>query len=109
MLRLNIFLSFLASSLLFSLSFNAQAAETTTTTVVEKSTIVTPAPKAICTSVAAHWEGNVWVATHDVCKYENRPEGAAWVSDYWTCTEATASGSCTTWTLVPGHWIATAP
>lgn len=76
-----------------------------TTTIVEKKTIITPEPKGVCTSVAAHWEGDVWVGTHDVCTYENRTEGAAWVNDYWSCTVATADGNCTTWTLVPGHWV----
>lgn len=87
--------------------FCVQAEETVTTTVVEKNTIVSPTPKATCSAVAGHWEGNVWIATHDVCKYENRVEGVAWVSDYWSCTEATADGTCTSWTLVPGHWVKT--
>jgi len=87
-------------------SFAIQAQETTTT-VVEKHVIISPAPKAICTSVAGHWEGSVWVDTHDVCKYENRTEGAAWVNDYWSCTASNPDGTCTSWTLVPGHWVTT--
>ena len=77
---------------------------TTTTTVVEKHTIITPAPKAVCTAVAGHWEGSVWVDTHNVCRYENRSEGAAWVDTYWSCTVYDANGNCTSWALVPGHW-----
>jgi hypothetical protein len=102
MLRFRI--SFLCIGLLSLISFGAQA-ETTTTTTVVKRVITTPAPKAVCTSVVAHWEGNTWVDTHDICKYENRSEGVAWVNDYWSCTEAAADGSCKTWSLVPGHWV----
>ena len=100
---------FLAIALLFSvLSFSVQAQDTTTTTtVVEKHVIISPAPKAVCSSVAGHWEGNVWVDTHDICKYENRTEGVAWVNDYWSCTASDADGNCTAWTLVPGHWVKT--
>lgn len=99
-------LSFICVSLLASLiSFGVEAQETTTT-VVEKHIIVTPAPKGVCTSVAGHWEGNVWVDTHEECKYEKRSEGVTWINDYWSCTVATADGTCTTWVLVPGHWSA---
>jgi hypothetical protein len=87
------------------ISLGAQAQETTTT-VVEKHVIISPAPKGVCTSVAGHWEGAVWVETHDVCKYENRTEGVAWVNEYWSCTAATNDGTCTTWAFVPGHWQA---
>ena len=100
-------LSALAIVLLSSvLSFSVQAQETTTT-VVEKRTVITPAPKGACSTVAGHWEGDIWVDTHNVCKYENRTEGVAWVSDYWSCTAADADGNCTAWTLVPGHWVKT--
>jgi hypothetical protein len=88
-------------------SFAQAQKTTTTTTVIEKHIVVSPAPKAVCSSVAAHWEGNVWVDTHDVCKYENRVEGVAWVNDYWSCTVATADGTCTSWVLVPGHGVKT--
>jgi len=101
--RLSIFIVGLLS-LLFSLGVKAQE---TATTVVEKRVIVSPAPKAVCSTVAGHWEGNIWINTHDVCKYENRAEGVAWVNDYWSCTEAAADGTCTTWVLVPGHWVKT--
>jgi len=87
-------------------SFNALAQTTTTTTVVEKH-IVTPAPKGTCTTVAAHFEGDVWQDSYTICKYENRQEGVAWVSEYWSCTASTSDGTCTTWALVPGHWIST--
>ena len=82
-------------------------AQTTQTTVVEKRVIQTPAPKGTCTTIAAHWEGNEWRDTYTLCKYENRKEGVAWVSDYWSCNQYTADGQCTTWTLVPGHWVST--
>lgn len=102
---LNIRLSTITISLLsIFISFSIHAQNTTT---MEKHIIVTPAPKANCTSVAGHWEGNIWVDTHSVCKYESRTEGAAWVSEYWSCTEATDDGTCTTWALVPGHWVKT--
>ena len=86
------------------IAISIQAQETI---VVEKQVIISPAPKAICTSVAAHWEGTVWIDTHDVCKYENRIEGVAWINDYWSCTSASADGTCLTWVLIPGHWVKT--
>ncbi len=100
MLRFRFDLTVVAVSLLSALlSFSVQAQETA---------IISPAPKATCTSVPGHWDGAVWVTTHDVCKYENRIEGVAWVNDYWSCTAATADGTnCTTWVLVPGHWVKT--
>jgi len=84
-------------------SFSAQA----DTTVIEKRVITTPAPKATCTTVPGSWKGNTWIDAHQVCKYENRKEGAAWVDSYWSCTEAGADGTCTAWTLVPGYWVQT--
>ena len=96
----------LISLLALFIPFGAQAQDTTTT-VVEKRVIITPAPKANCYSVAGHWENDVWVDTHDICKYENRVEGVAWVNDYWSCTAANADGTCTNWVLVPGHWVKT--
>lgn len=100
-------LSVIAISLLPSLlSFNVQAKEVKTT-VIEKHVIVSPAPKAVCTPVAGHWESGVWINKHDICKYEGRTEGVAWVSDYWSCTEANADGTCITWVLVPGYWVKT--
>jgi hypothetical protein len=110
MLRLRFTLSAVITGFLLSLfSLSAQAQDTTTTTVVEKRVIVTPAPKPVCTAVQAHWDGDVWVEAHNVCKYENRAEGVAWVSEYWSCTAASADGTCSTWTLVPGHWVKTLP
>jgi hypothetical protein len=90
------------------ISIGAQAAETssTTTTIVERQ-IITPAPKAVCKSIAGHWEGNVWVDVHNVCRYENRTEGAAWIDSYWSCLVADAAGTCTNWQLVAGHWVKT--
>jgi len=97
-------------SLFFTLGAYAQNDTTTTTTVVEKKTILTPAPKSVnCTTVAAHWEDNVWVDTQTICRYENRAEGIAWVQDYWACTVATATGDCTNWEFRPGHWVKTLP
>jgi len=94
----------LALSSIF-ISFSLFAQDTTQTNI----TITTPAPVATCTNVASHWEGKIWVEAHNVCKYENRPEGVAWINDYWSCTEASADGKCTTWALVPGHWVTTLP
>lgn len=84
------------------ISFGLQAE---TTTVIEKRVIVTPAPKGACTSIAGHWEGSVWIDTHDVCTYENRTEGSTWINEYWSCTASNEDGTCTAWTLVPGHWL----
>ena len=98
----------IASLIPLGFSASAQADETTTTTTIEKHVIITPSPKSVsCTTIDAHWEGDVWVDTQSVCKYENRTEGAAWVNDYWTCTAANADGTCTAWALVPGHWVKT--
>ncbi len=85
-------------------SFSVKAQENTT--VVEKYVVVSPAPKGECVSVASHWEGNIWVAAHDECKYENRSEGVMWINAYWSCTSSTPDGNCSTWVLVPGHWVA---
>lgn len=106
MSRFNVF-GFIAIFFSLFISFGAQAQET----VVEKQVIVTtPAPKSVsCTSVAAHWEGNVWFNTQSICTYENRAEGVAWVQDYWACTVATGDGNCTTWEYRPGHWVKTLP
>ena len=95
---------------LLSFPFAVQADDTaTTTTVVERHVIITPAPQSSCSSVAGHWEGDIWVDTHNVCRYENRTEGVAWVAEYWSCTKATADGTCAAWVLVPGHWVSTLP
>ncbi len=109
MSRFRLILSVFMVSLV-SIIFSVNALAQTTTTVVEKRTIVTPAPKSgNCTTVAAHWEGDVWVDTQTVCSYTGRSEGAAWVQDYWACTASTADGTCTAWQFRPGHWVATYP
>jgi hypothetical protein len=109
-MRVSSILSSIAVGIFFIFgSFCAQADSTTTTTVVEKRVIVTPAPKAVCSTVAGHWDGDVWVDTHNICKYENRAEGVAWIADYWSCTAYTADGNCNSWVLVPGHWVKTLP
>lgn len=105
MLRLSLGVLSLGLLSVMSISANAQATGATTP-VVEKYVIVSPTPKGVCTTVAAHWSGNVWVAAHEECKYENRTEGVTWVNDYWSCTASTSDGNCTTWALVPGHWEA---
>lgn len=100
---------FIASLFVLLMSFTAFAQETTTT-VVEKKVVVTPPPKSVnCTAIPAHWEGDTWVDTQNICRYENRVEGVAWVQDYWACTAATATGDCTTWEFRPGHWVKTLP
>lgn len=81
---------------------------TGTTTVVEKKTIITPAPKSVsCSTVAAHWEGTVWVDTQTRCKYEGRAEGVEWIQDYWACINFTDDGNCTSWEYKPGYWVKT--
>lgn len=92
----------LSALLILPLSNQAQ-------TVVEKKLIVTPVPTATCETVEGHWEGIIWVATHNVCKYTNRTEGVAWIDNYWSCTTSDNNGNCTAWTWVPGHWVATYP
>lgn len=85
-------------------------AQETTTTVIEKHVVVTPVPKSVtCTTIKAHWEGNIWVNDQTICKYPDRTEGVAWVSDYWACAAATADGTCTNWELKPGYWVKTYP
>src|SRR6266568_913910 len=100
---------FLASLCSFSIiCSNVQAQGTT---VVEKKAIITPVPKSMnCSTVAAHWEGDVWIDTQTVCSYENRVEGVAWVQDYWSCTKYDLSkGQCTNWEYKSGHWVKTMP
>ena len=104
MLRCLSFLGITILSLLFTTAF----AQETTTTVIEKHVIITPPPTAVCATIAGHWEGNIWVDKHDVCKYENRAEGVAWINPYWSCVAFTDDGSCTNWAWVPGHWEKTA-
>lgn len=104
--------------ILFSaISFAADDAVTTTTTTtsadgsttVVKKTIITPAPKSIsCTTVAAHWEDNVWIDEQTMCKYAGRTEGAEWVNPYWACTAFTDAGDCTTWEYRQGYWVKSA-
>jgi len=100
-------LSIIALSVCTLLTLIIAQAQTTTTTVIERHVIESPAPKGTCTTIAAHWEGKEWRDSYTLCKYENRKEGVAWVSDYWSCTQYTADGQCTTWALVPGHWVST--
>jgi len=96
---------FTITLLFLFIPFTVQA-QTTTTTVVEKRVIVSPPPKGVCTTIAGHWvDDKTWASDYTECKYENRSEGVTWVSDYWSCTESTADGTCTTWALVPGHWV----
>ena len=109
MSRFILLVSFVISLLSLFIPVNVQAQETTTT-VVEKRVIVTPAPKSVkCTTVTGHWEGEIWIDAQTVCTYENRAEGVAWVQDYWACTVFTADGKCSTWEYRPGHWVKTYP
>jgi hypothetical protein len=95
---------------LFALGFGISAQADTTTVTVEKKTIITPSPKSsTCTTVDAHWDGDVWVDTQTVCTYENRSEGAAWIQEYWACIAFTGDGTCTSWEYRPGHWVKTYP
>lgn len=100
-------ITLMLGTLLSFISFAVQADDLVTTTTVERHVVTTPAPKPVCASVPGHWEGNVWVDIHNVCRYTDRTEGAAWVESYWSCTDADANGTCTAWVLVPGHWVKT--
>lgn len=97
-----------------SIGFAADETVTTTTTTtnpdgsttVVKKTITTPAPKSIsCSTVAAHWDNNIWIDEQTMCKYAGRSEGVTWVNPYWACTVFTDAGDCTTWEYKPGYWI----
>lgn len=106
---------------------NAQAdtSSTTTTTtqtpegatVVKEVTtrVVTPVPAAkenvpapqgyaSCFTVEAGWFNNIWVPAHQVCQYENMPEGSVWVSGYWGCNKMTPEGVCSNWEWKAGRW-----
>lgn len=90
---------------------------TSTTTTVERHVIVTavPAPKVIvtapgnyvsCFKVEAGWHGDSWVPEHQICQYENSPEGVAWVEGYWSCAQYKAdTGDCTSWNWTDAHWV----
>jgi hypothetical protein len=89
------------------ISIGAQA-QTMATTDAGKRVMISPTPQGNCKTVEGHWQGTTWIATHEVCKYENRKEGVAWVNSYWSCIDAGTDGTCTNWTLVPGAWVQTA-
>jgi len=95
---------------LFFIFTIANAQETTTETIVTKK-IITPAPQSeSCTTITAHWEGNVWYDNQTICTYSNRTEGVAWVQDYWACTHYdTTTGDCLSWEYKPGYWVKTIP
>lgn len=127
--KLSIFLSGLLSLLV---CINAQAQDkeitstTTTTTLspegntvvkeVKKTTrVITPVPTAkeviaaplgyvSCFRVEAEWFNDIWVPAHQVCQYENTPEGVVWVEGYWGCNKATPEGVCSNWEWKSGHW-----
>ena len=110
----NVFVKILGvATMLFSASIFADQVTTTTTTTapngtttVVKKTITTPAPKSVsCTTVPAHWDGDIWIDVQSICTYEGRTEGAQWVQAYWACTAFTDAGDCTTWEYKPGYWI----
>ncbi len=103
------YLVFLITS--FLSLFNYCNAQTQPTPAVGTNVVVTtPPPKSVsCNTIAAHWEGNIWIDSQTVCKYENRTEGVAWLQDYWACTSSSADGTCTTWEYRPGHWVQTLP
>lgn len=109
MARFHIILSFIFIS--FFSVFVCTGSQAQETVVVEKHEIISPAPKSSnCTTVPAHWEGNVWIDTQTVCSYTNRTEGVAWIQDYWACTAFnTTTSECTAWEYRPGHWVSTLP
>ncbi len=102
-----IYLSAICLSLLSIFVSLGATAQEATTTEQKRVIITTPTPKATCKTVEGHWQGSSWIASHDVCKYENRKEGVSWVNSYWSCTDAGTDGTCTNWTLVPGYWTQT--
>lgn len=99
---------------------NTTTEVTTTTTpsggTVVRKTITTeaPAPKVIvttpsnyvnCFRVEAGWHNEIWVPAHQICQYQNSPQGAAWVEGYWACQSYKMdTGECTNWEWVDAHW-----
>lgn len=69
-----------------------------------KEVVVAPQGYASCFTVEAAWFNNVWVPAHQVCQYENSPQGLVWVEGYWGCNKATAEGVCTNWDWKAGRW-----
>jgi hypothetical protein len=100
-------LSFISTLALTVYSINIYATvDTYANNHVAKRSIITPSPKSeACTTIQAHWEGNIWYDTQVLCRYSNREEGVAWLQDYWVCIASTESGACTKWEYRPGHWI----
>ncbi|MFZ2315029.1 MAG: hypothetical protein WAW86_05145 [Gammaproteobacteria bacterium] len=130
MSRLYTRFSIILASLLLLVSVNIYAqdvntTETTTTqttqtasgpVTVEKHTVTTAVPAAkevvatptgyvSCSTVEAGWVNNVWLPAHRVCEYKNNPLGVNWIEGYWSCTQATDAGACTSWIWVAGHWV----
>jgi hypothetical protein len=103
--------------LMFSMNTFADNSVTTTTssmsadgtTTVVKKTITSPAPKSLsCTTIAAHWDNNIWIDEQSKCKYSGRAEGAEWIQAYWACNAFTDAGDCTNWEYKQGYWVKTA-
>lgn len=77
----------------------------TTTVPAAKEVITTPTGYVSCTTIDAGWVDNNWIPEHRVCKYENSPEGVAWVDGYWSCTQAKMdTGECINWKWITAHW-----
>lgn len=93
--------------------------ETIISTPAGKEVIITPAPTAKevvvaptgyvhCFTVSSGWYNNEWIPQHQVCQYENSPEGTSWIEGYWACTQYKISeGICSNWDWRPGHWTKT--
>lgn len=73
-----------------------------------KEVVVVPTGYANCFTVASGWFNDEWIPQHQICQYENSPEGASWIEGYWACTAYKISeGTCTNWDWKPGHWAKT--
>lgn len=82
------------------------SAQTIVTEVPKPKEVVTiPTGYVNCFSVGSGWYKDRWIASHQICQYENMPDKAAWVEGYWACTQYKRSeGICTQWDWVSAHW-----
>lgn len=70
-----------------------------------KEVVEIPSGYANCFTVASGWYKDRWIASHQICQYENLPGKEAWVQGYWECTKYKRSeGICTAWDWVSAHW-----
>jgi hypothetical protein len=57
-----------------------------------------------CYMVPGGYYNNLWINPHRVCEYPDAPDGGAWISGYWQCTNYNYD-RCRHWGWVPSHWI----